>query len=65
MGIKMNEDFKRDLKRWLEQINVKISDEEINKFYKYMELLIEWNEKINLTAITEKKEVFYEQQFRF
>ena len=51
----MNEDFKKDLKRWLEQINVKISDEEINKFYKYMELLIEWNEKINLTAITDQK----------
>ena len=27
------------------------------KFKKYMDLLLEWNEKINLTAITEPKEV--------
>ena len=30
---------------------------EIEKFYKYMNLLLEWNEKINLTAITEPEEV--------
>lgn len=33
------------------------SVEQINNFYKYMNLLIEWNEKINLTAITEDEEV--------
>lgn len=30
---------------------------QIQKFQTYMELLVEWNEKINLTAITEPKEV--------
>ena len=39
------------------QINVDINEEQVNKFYKYMELLLEWNEKMNLTAITEPDEV--------
>lgn len=35
--------------------NIKdIKNEE--KFYKYMKFLLEWNEKINLTAITDEKE---------
>ena len=33
------------------------SDEQADKFIKYYELLIEWNEKMNLTAITEEWEV--------
>lgn len=33
------------------------SVEQINNFYKYMNLLIEWNEKINLTAIIEPEEI--------
>lgn len=28
----------------------------VDKFYKYMKLLLEWNEKINLTAIKDEKE---------
>jgi 16S rRNA (guanine527-N7)-methyltransferase len=28
----------------------------VDKFYKYMNLLLEWNEKINLTAIKDEKE---------
>ena len=33
------------------------TDEQIDKFIRYYDLLIEWNEKINLTAITEYKDV--------
>ena len=33
------------------------SEEQADKFIKYSELLIEWNEKMNLTAITEEREV--------
>lgn len=41
----------------LKNINIEITEEENEKFFKYMEMLIEWNEKINLTAIIEKKEI--------
>lgn len=34
-----------------------LSDEKYNKFQKYMNLLIEWNKNINLTAITDKDEI--------
>ena len=33
------------------KIDIKISEKELEKFYQYMKLLIEWNEKMNLTAI--------------
>ncbi len=34
-----------------------IPENEIEKFYQYMKLLLEWNEKINLTAITDESEI--------
>ncbi len=39
------------------RLGVKIDESQISQFFKYMELLISWNEKINLTAITEKNEI--------
>lgn len=42
----------------VEKLGIMVTEEEINKLEKYALLLKEWNEKINLTAITEKKEVF-------
>ena len=39
----------------LEEFGVKT--QEIDKFYKYLSLLLEWNEKFNLTAITDKDEI--------
>lgn len=39
------------------QIDIKFNDKQLSQFYEYMNLLLEWNEKINLTAITEPKEV--------
>ena len=32
---------------------IQLSDEQMNQFEKYMRLLVEWNEKMNLTAITQ------------
>lgn len=51
------EEFSKELKNKAEQIDIELKEEQIEKFYKYMNLLLEWNEKINLTAITEPKEV--------
>lgn len=49
--------FSKELKNKAEQINVVLGDKQIENFYKYMNLLLEWNEKMNLTAITEPNEV--------
>lgn len=37
--------------------NIEINNEQVNKFNKYYTLLIEWNKKINLTAITDYEDV--------
>ena len=42
----------------LDQQNINLTDQQKFKFERYFELLVEWNEKINLTAITEKEEVY-------
>lgn len=39
------------------KINVDLDEEQARKYKKYMELLLEWNEKINLTAITEENDI--------
>ena len=39
------------------EINIVFTEKQLQKFYQYMNLLIEWNEKINLTAIVEPKEI--------
>ena len=46
-----------DFVQRLKDFNIKINDEQIKKFMNYMNLLLEWNEKINLTAITQPEEV--------
>lgn len=38
-------------------IDIVFNDEQLDKFYRYMNLLLEWNEKINLTAITDCEEI--------
>lgn len=42
----------------LNKIGIKLCSEQLNQFNKYYKLLVEWNEKINLTAITERKDVY-------
>ena len=41
----------------LDELNIKPSDEQVDRLLRYYELLIEWNEFMNLTAITEYEEV--------
>lgn len=48
---------KQLLKDLSKQINIELTDEQIDKFEKYQDLLLDWNEKINLTAITEENDI--------
>lgn len=49
--------FYEEMNKFGKEININFSVEQLDKFYKYMQLLIEWNEKMNLTAITEPEEI--------
>lgn len=49
--------FDSVLRNVLTEFGITISDEAREKLCRYYELLIEWNEKMNLTAITEPEEV--------
>ena len=42
----------------LKKLGIDITEEQLNKLNKFYKLLIEWNEKINLTRITEENEVY-------
>lgn len=42
----------------LSQHGIQLTPEQVNQFDRYFHLLVEWNQKINLTAITEEKEVY-------
>lgn len=49
-----NEEFIKEL----EKLNIILNQKQLNQLEKYYYLLIEWNQKINLTRITEKKDVY-------
>lgn len=51
------EEFKREFEKYLAKMNISLLKEQYGQFYAYMKLLIEWNEKMNLTAITDPKEI--------
>ena len=42
----------------LEKIGIKPTEKQLKQLEKFYELLIEWNQKINLTRITSKEEVY-------
>ena len=42
----------------LKKINIELTPEQLDKLNRYYELLVEWNEKINLTNIIEKDQVY-------
>lgn len=52
-----NNEFYKKLKSYGEKINIEISEEESNKLYMYMNLMLEWNKKINLTSITDEEDI--------
>ena len=46
-----------ELKEKCRENNIELSDDQISKLDKYADFLVEYNEKINLTAITDKEEI--------
>lgn len=42
----------------LRKLNIEVSEEQLNQFEEYYNLLVEWNKKINLTRIIDKEEVY-------
>lgn len=40
-----------------EKLGVTLDDKQVSQFMKYKKVLLEWNEKMNLTAITDDREV--------
>ena len=43
---------------YLNELHIEVTEEKLNKLEKFYELLIDWNNKINLTRIVEKEEVY-------
>lgn len=52
-----NKDFFKELLSQAQKIEIQLNEEQIDIFYRYKQLLIEWNKKMNLTAITETKDI--------
>lgn len=50
-------DQKEFLVNEVNKIGIELSEEQVNQFIKYYELLVEWNSFMNLTGITEYEEV--------
>lgn len=49
--------FKKKMNEVLSEINIEINENKIDMFYLYMQELLEWNKKINLTAIEDENEI--------
>ena len=54
--MELNE-FKELMKENLKELKIELSDMQLEQFYNYMNILIEWNKFMNLTGITEPEEV--------
>lgn len=53
------ETFKEALKRECNKSGIELNEKAIDKLNQYKELLLEWNEKMNLTAITEENDIIH------
>ena len=54
------EEFKTILIEGIKKNNIKdLDNDSINKLYEYMKNVLEWNEKINVTAIKDEKDFIY------
>lgn len=46
---------KEEFISYCDKLNIKISEEVYRKFFTYFEMLVEWNNKFNMTTILEEK----------
>lgn len=46
------------MEKIFEEFDIELTEKQAEKLEKYYELLIEWNEKFNITAITERRDVY-------
>ena len=53
----MTKEFADMLEKQCEELKILLSDNQKEQFFRYYEMLIEWNKVMNLTAITEYDEV--------
>ena len=53
----MEERFVKQMREECGQFDITLEDHQLEQFYHYYELLIQWNSMMNLTAITELEEV--------
>ena len=53
----MKDRFAEQMREECSQFGIVLNDHQMEQFYQYYELLIQWNTMINLTAITELREV--------
>src|SRR5690606_20985905 len=53
------EQFRLELKKF----NIQLNEKQLEQFERYWQLLVEWNERMNLTAITERGEVYLKHFF--
>lgn len=52
-----NIEFNRIMKSYTKELNIELSEIQLNQFYEYMNILIEWNKVMNLTGITDPEEI--------
>jgi len=48
----------QEFKQYVEQLGINIPEEQLQQLNKFYLLLVEWNQKINLTRITDQEEVY-------
>ena len=51
-----------NFKNWLSEHGIQLTDKQLHQFQQYAQMLVEWNQKMNLTNITALDEI-YEKHF--
>lgn len=52
----IQKDMFMELKELAKEINIDLTEKQVNQFRTYKDEIIKWNEQVNLTAITEERE---------